>query len=454
MREARLVSGCRNRGTPCRDNDSAVRVWTLALVTVVGISVGCGGGGSGVHTGVGGQGGSSGTAGGGTSGAGTSGGGTSGGTGGGAGATTIVGRKVDLLFMIDDSSSMLTAQANLSANIGAFMDVLKALPGGLPDLHVAVVTSDLGGGAGNINGCGSDAASPAGDGGIFKFAPTGTCTATGLDPGATFLVDSGGAAPQTNFGTQDITAVFRCITTVGDHGCGLEHQLASIARALGADGSPAPAQNAGFLRSDALLAIVLLTNEDDCSAAPGSPLFNPISQMLSSTYGPTENFLCNEWGHLCVPPGGGTPVRPSRLAPNGLATDMVTYSPATGPDNCVSSEGQGKLLPVGTGGFADQIKALKSKPASQILVAALTGPTTPYTVNWRMAPTTDTGPWPFIVHSCGDETSVAGFADPAVRIQQFVQAFGSNGIVQSFCQTDYSPSLTAIATKLGQLIGS
>src|SRR6516165_11192594 len=134
-----------------------------------------------------------------------------------------VNRQIDLLFMIDDSSSMETAQANLKANMGNFMDVLKALPGGLPDLHIAVVTSDMGAGDGSsIQGC-----SVSGDGGVFRYQASGGCTSVGFtDPNATFLVDSGGQNPTTNFGTQDITTVFECITTVGATGCGFEHQLA------------------------------------------------------------------------------------------------------------------------------------------------------------------------------------------------------------------------------------
>jgi hypothetical protein len=379
-------------------------------------------------------------------GAGIAGGGRSGGAGGTGGAATL-GRKIDLLFMVDDSSEMDTGQANLKASLPALMDVLKGLPGGLPDLHVAVVTSDMGAGDGSsIMGC-----SVTGDGGVFRFQATGGCASTGLDRGATFLTSTGGINPQTNFGQQDITAVLQCIITVGANGCGFEHQLASVARALGADGSPPPQENQGFLRLDAVLAIVLLTNEDDCSAPAGSALFDPTSSQLSSMFGPTENFQCNEWGHLCTPPGGGAQVRPSRFAPNNLATDVVTYSPAGGPNNCVSSEAQGMLSPVGAGGFADRIRALKTDPRNQILVAALAGPPTEYTVTWRTAPTTDTGPWPQMKHSCGGQASTIGFADPGVRIHQFVSQF-ANGLFDTYCQADYTSALGTMAGKLSQLI--
>src|SRR5690242_14348266 len=94
----------------------------------------------------------------------------------------IANRNLDLLFMIDNSSSMRSSQTNLTANFPTFMDALENLPGGLPNIHVAVVSSDMGAGDGTIPGC-----SRAGDAGKFHAAPTGACTATTLLSGATFI---------------------------------------------------------------------------------------------------------------------------------------------------------------------------------------------------------------------------------------------------------------------------
>jgi hypothetical protein len=213
--------------------------------------------------------------------------GGSGGIGGGGGTS----RQIDVLFVIDDSGLMTAGQATFLASVGTFFDALAGLPGGLPDLHVAVTTADMGAGDGSsIAFCSAE-----GDDGVFRFAASGTCAASGLDAGATFLVDSGGANAETNFGNQDLKTAFQCIADLGVEGCGFQMPLAAAARALGADGVAAPSENAGFLREDAVLAIVLLSKEDDCSAPRGSPLFNPTSVTLSSTYGPTAHFLCNEW---------------------------------------------------------------------------------------------------------------------------------------------------------------
>ena len=61
-------------------------------------------------------------------------------------SAVITGRSVDVLFMIDNSSSMRLAQANLLTNFPVLMDALRGLSGGMPNLHVAVVSSDTGAG--------------------------------------------------------------------------------------------------------------------------------------------------------------------------------------------------------------------------------------------------------------------------------------------------------------------
>ena len=52
--------------------------------------------------------------------------------------------KVDILFMVDDSSSMTSMQQKMLAQIPMFTQSLQALPNGLPDIHLAVVSSDMG----------------------------------------------------------------------------------------------------------------------------------------------------------------------------------------------------------------------------------------------------------------------------------------------------------------------
>jgi len=353
--------------------------------------------------------------------------------GGGAGAIGVGGaggtrpwvdqlsRSVDVLFMIDNTAGR-NVTANLERNFPTFTTTLRNAPGGLPSLHLAVITSDMGAGDGSIASCNATG----GDGGRFQYTARGSCTATNLQPGATFISDINGV---TNY-TGNLEDVFTCIAVVGDQGCGFEQPLASVVRALGADGRPAPAENQEFLRPDAYLFVVLLTDEDDCSVPPGSNLFDTTSNTtLAAPLGPVTSFRCNEFGHLC------NGVRPPRRAPTGSTSDVVTL------DGCVSAEGAGLLTPVAT--FVQQLQALKPDP-SMVLVAAIAGPAAPYTVRWAApSPADPGGPWPRISRSCtAPDTS---FADPAVRITQWVNAFGTNGLALSVCSDNFAPALQRLA---------
>jgi hypothetical protein len=400
----------------------ATRLPAFALVALVGAAGGCGGGvlsadggGLGHVTGTGGL----------------SGAGGAGGAGGAPGPDWggVQNGNVDILFMIDDSSGMRVVQDTLAKSFPTMIATLKNSPQGLPNIHIAVVTSDMGAGDGSIGGCVGN-----GDGGRFQYAPRGACTATNLEPGATYISDVGGIRNYTG----NIEDVFTCIAAVGENGCGFEQPLAAIVRALGADGRPAPAENQGFLRPEALLFVALVTNEDDCSAPAGSGLFDTIRSLnLASTLGPPANFRCNEFGHLC----NGVP--PPRRAPTGSTADAVSL------DGCTSAEGAGMLTPVAT--VVQQLRALKPDP-SMVMVSAIAGPRTPYVVNWDAPRTADTScgaascPWPVIAHSC--VAADGSDADPAVRIGQWVDAFGADGRMLSACSPDYGPLLQRIGERL------
>jgi len=303
----------------------------------------------------------------------------------------------------------------------------------------------MGAGDGSVASC--DATG--GKQGIFQYTARGTCTSTGLQSGATYISEVGAVKNYTG----NLEDVLTCIGALGETGCGFEHQFAAITRALGVDGlGGPPAENQGFLRSDAYLVVVLLTNEDDCSAALGNgpnnriPLFDTGSNTnMASQLGPPANFRCNEFGHMCVR-GSGAPMHPDRNAPNLDMTQMVTY------DNCTSNDTEGFLLSaVDT---ANRLKSLKNDP-SQVIVAAITGPAAPYTVTWKAPSSTDTScnttgkscPWPVIAHSC--TASNGSFADPGVRTTDFVNQFGSNGMLSSICDADFGPALENLATRLG-----
>src|SRR5262245_9716114 len=59
-------------------------------------------------------------------------------------AHATVNRNVDILFVIDDSNGMAGAQLKLASAFPAFLRVLSEIEGGLPDVHIGVVSTDMG----------------------------------------------------------------------------------------------------------------------------------------------------------------------------------------------------------------------------------------------------------------------------------------------------------------------
>jgi hypothetical protein len=330
-------------------------------------------------------------------------------------------READILFMIDDSASMQSHQANLIANFPIFMNTLRAFPGGLPNLHIAVVTSDLGAGPETyISSC-----TPGGKAGAFRAPPPSpTC----LGPTGSFIDESNNESVKNYPGTID--EAFTCIANVGTLGCGFEHQIASAALALGFGGT-IPAGNVGFLRPDAFLAVAFITNEDDCSAPPNTELFDIDSgTTVGSPLGPIGNFRCNEFGHLCggvMPPRTGTVGTPTTLA------------------DCRSNEA-GLLYPVET--LASFFKSLKPDPA-MLFVSAIAGPSTPYAIDYRMSGTEQVAQ---LARSC--TRADGAYADPGVRMAEFTAKFGSNGNFSSICNDSYAPALAQLGTAIGRAFTS
>jgi hypothetical protein len=228
----------------------------------------------------------------------------------------------------------------------------------------------------------------------------------------------------------DITDAFSCIAALGDQGCGFEGSLKSVRWAL--DPNNVPDGNQGFLRPDALLAVVLITNEDDCSLPDDSDLVDPTQTAMSDPLGPFTSFRCNEFWHLCEIDGVLQP------PPRGAASNL---------QGCISNDtSTGKLTLV-----TDEIaflKSLKTDPA-QIFVAAIAGPATPYNIEMRTQ-VYGTEPIPAVAHSCVE--AAGAFGDPAVRIQQWVEGFGANGLLESICAGSFAPALTEIAGALEQAL--
>jgi hypothetical protein len=237
-------------------------------------------------------------------------------------------RAVDILFMVDNSPSMDPKQAALAVNFPKMIEALEALPGGLPDVHIGVVSSNMGAGLGAVGGnCGtglgdrgllwgndpSDLTASVAAGSEYATDPNHLLIAPGcgLNLGARWIEDIQAPAPGTgrlrNYDSTNLQLadVFSCLATaVGTSGCGEEHQLQATRVALIPQAGINEANN-GFLRSGAYLAIVLVTDEDDCSASNDNTKNDDIFNMVSKRNpGDSGSLRCAARGHLC----GGQPI--------------------------------------------------------------------------------------------------------------------------------------------------
>ncbi len=157
--------------------------------------------------------------------------------------------KMDILFVIDNSGSMSEEQANLATNFPAFVQVIEnytTSAGTHLDYHIGVTTTDHGGA---IFGTPDD-------GQFLVEDRSGLFPTSCMFPNGRRYLQKG----DTNVGTK-----FSCAAKAGTSGSPFEMPLQAAKMAL-VDRMAGPnASNAGFLREDALLAIVLLTDENDCS---------------------------------------------------------------------------------------------------------------------------------------------------------------------------------------------
>lgn len=159
--------------------------------------------------------------------------------------------KMDIVFIIDDSGSMGEEQANLAANAPSFiakLDALSSRTGAKIDYRVAVTTT------GRTQTYTLDPGPP--------FTPQ-TVTEHGENGAFLQRADCGMTIPWIESSDPDRVAKFACAAQVGITGPSFEMPLEVFSLAVKervTDGT-----NGGFLRDDALLAAVIITDADDCS---------------------------------------------------------------------------------------------------------------------------------------------------------------------------------------------
>jgi hypothetical protein len=155
--------------------------------------------------------------------------------------------KIDLLFVLDNSLSMIEAQSQLAA---AFPGLRQALEqsANVSDLHVLVTDTDDGDGIGLQ--LGSDTCEDTLGAGKRRSSARSECGIAGPERYLT------SAQPE-------IDAAFACLADVGASGDFAEQPMAAMTGAVSAALNVEGGCNAGFLRDDALLVVTIVTDEDD-----------------------------------------------------------------------------------------------------------------------------------------------------------------------------------------------
>ncbi len=336
---------------------------------------------------------------------------------------------VDLLFLIDNSNSMIEEQASL---VNQFPRLVAALSTGeitdastgvvtrtfppVPSLQVGVVDSDMGTAGFSVPTC-TD--SDFGDDGILRTR------------GFTAIAGCSGSYPSfLEFTRAQDAAAFaadmRCVASVGTAGCGFEQHLEATLKALTpstssitfAEGTRGhgDVENGGFLRPDSLLAVVLVADEDDCSASDGD-IFNQSSER----YVGDLNLRCFQYPEALYPisryVSGLLDLRPG-------SPELLLFGAIVGVPTDLTRDS----------GAIDYAAILADRRMQRAPDPAMPSRLTP---------------------SCN--VPGRGLAFPPVRITEVAQgldAAGAGVVLQSICQQDFSGPVDAILEKLADILGA
>ena len=409
-----------------------------------------------------------------------------------AGSCTLVTgvAAVDLLFMIDNSNSMAENQSNLARNIGALIDQLVDPPRvrdpvtgverprfpAVRDLHLGVISSDLGTPGSVVPSC---AATDVGDDGLLNPIRSGPALTThppwtSAPSGSRPARCTENPAQYPSFLTFTPTTVvadfredFICNAYLSSAGCGLEQQLESVHRALIVHNPRATAgntdPNAGFVRDEALLGIVMVTDEEDGSvrdcryAERGVPctdatrVFDIMSPDWSSSDLNLRMYLYSPgtaWDPTWPIDRYVDPARPTRGFPS--------LKPGH-PERVIFAAIAGVPITLPRRGAAiDWATLLGSRPDG---ADGFVGMSPEGAVSMRQR-NQDTQCAARVVPACRREGSapigacdrtVQYYASPSRRVAQVARRFDEawgNGSVSSICRNDYSDALRGLVERL------
>ena len=388
--------------------------------------------------------------------------------------------QVDLLFVVDNSNSMTAEQQALKQQ---FPTIVQALTNGrrpgisarsfppVTDIHVGVVSTDMGipGVEFPSGNCHADG----GDDGKFQTIPHGdTCDLSY----PRFLTYNGDARLGPKTDAAKFANDVACIATVGTGGCGFEQQLEAPLKALwpkvqrdasGNEVNPnelrflattdqgtwgrgdvpvAMGGNEGFLRNGtdqsgpSLLAIVLLTDEEDCSVRSTEHL-KPNNQLPETSPIRMEdiNLRCYLHKELLYNVAERYYAGFRKLRP-GHEERVVFTAIAGVPADLVDETARAKV------DFSSDDASTRDAFYEKIL----NDPRMQETLDPATSPGTGMGN---LQPSCFRQVpneSYPSTAYPPRRIVELAKLFGKNGMIQSICQDDFSSASAAIVDTLAR----
>jgi hypothetical protein len=366
-----------------------------------------------------------------------------------------VNRKVDVLLVLDNSGSMGEEQANLAANFGPFIDRLEAAGA---DYRIGITTTDVGGP--NCQGPASGGALQAsscldrpadfvfGQLDVHQVACTAHCSLGDaeleLRPSAIAGSDEMLARPWIESfngvsnlpaGVDPLTA-FQCLAPQGISGCGWESPLEAIARAIGNINDESRPEH-GFLRDDALLAVLIVTDEVDCSYRPefeDALFYSGAFWSEGAEY--ATSAVCWNAGVSCS--GNPLDCRPANLDENAELTDDPSLA---------------VLHPISR--YLDLLEGVAAgkREDREVMVSLIAGVPEGYPDVPLVFAASDDAEFQELFGIAPGCTSVIDGVEqtavPPVRVLALAEAFpvGERG-VYSVCSPDYTPAIADIVEGL------
>lgn len=320
-------------------------------------------------------------------------------------------RELDLLFVVDDSATMVNKQTAVGVGVGSlFAELERFAP--LPSLHVGVISSDMG-------TKGSASATPAPPvGGICAGAGKNGVLQTGtalVDD--RYLIDAPlGSGRDTNYSGGTLAETVGDMVALGAAGCGFEQHLHAMRVGL-----LNRVENVGFRRPGANLAVIVIADEDDCSVRdPG--MFGPASTEL----GPQDGHRCFRFGVRCSPD-----------TPTAVGTKQ----------GCVPRPGPTLLDDFAS--FRDFLVEAAGDPRA-LMFGVVAGEPAPVVV--ELAPSSSN---PALAPAC-EYTTANGVPDeaaPSVRFDALVRSFAGPARFETVCKADLGPPLAAMGATMRKLVG-